>query len=273
MRIRTIKPEFWSHPVMAAEADEVRLAAIGLLNYADDEGYFLASPAAIRAAIWAFDEDSTRARRVLDRLISVGWIVVAKHPTHGPVGFVVNFTKHQRVDRPSPSKLKCYFLDESSTNPRRALDEHSSLDQGSGNRDQGTGYNPPMGSPAPASTPQLIAMPNAADAQGVFFSLKKIFEKGTGGGPWHMGKLKVQFELVTSWAKSVGVSMHDLDQRLAWVCENWRTRISDANGLKFAWPKILTAMDGQGSTAKEKEILGILERANANSKAKKQATA
>lgn len=141
-RIRTIKPEFWSHPVMSKEPAEVRLLAIALLNLADDEGYFLATPALVRSFAFPLDEDSTNARRGLARLSDVGWIVVREHPSHGPVGVVVNFAKHQRIDRPSPSRIKVYHVDESSTNPRRILDDQSTLDQGAreqGNKGTGNG--------------------------------------------------------------------------------------------------------------------------------------
>jgi len=136
MRIRTVKPEFWSHPVLASEQDNVRLAAIGLLNIADDEGYFLAKPALIRSAIWPLDEDSAKARRTLERLSELGYIELSEHPTHGLIGRVVNFTKHQRVDRPSQSKIKSYF---DSTNNLRGLDDHSCQEQGTGNREQVSG--------------------------------------------------------------------------------------------------------------------------------------
>ena len=130
MRIRTIKPEFWSHPVLSAQEPVVRLGAIGLLNLADDEGYFLAAPALVRSAL--FPLDSTSARRVLATLSAVGYIEVKTHPTHGAVGVVINFTKHQRIDRPSPSKIKTYY---DSTNTQRTLDDHSLLYQGSGIRE------------------------------------------------------------------------------------------------------------------------------------------
>jgi hypothetical protein len=146
VRIRTVKPEFWGHPVMSKQPDEVRLAAIGILNVADDEGYFLADPALIRSDLWPFDEDSSRARRVLAQLSEVGWCEVREHTTHGKIGMVVNFAKHQRVDRPSASKLKGYFLDDHSTSPRRTLVERSCPDQGSGIREQGAGSGaPPAG--------------------------------------------------------------------------------------------------------------------------------
>lgn len=133
-RIRTVKPEFWSHPVLSKAEDVTRLAALGLLNFADDEGYFQATPGLIRSQLWPLDEDSTKARRVLAQLIKVGWIQVREHPEYGDIGFVVGFSKHQKIDRPSPSKIKHYY---DSSNTRRALDERSLLDQGSGIRDQG----------------------------------------------------------------------------------------------------------------------------------------
>ncbi|HBS0572930.1 TPA: DnaT-like ssDNA-binding domain-containing protein, partial [Klebsiella pneumoniae] len=43
-RIRTIKPEFWTDEDMAEVSEPACLLAIGLLNYADDEGYFNANP-------------------------------------------------------------------------------------------------------------------------------------------------------------------------------------------------------------------------------------
>ena len=131
MRIRTIKPEFWSHPVLSKLDDSSRLCAIGLLNIADDEGYFLAEPSLIRSALWPFDESSTNARRVLDALTLSGYIEVREHPTHGKVGWVINFKKHQRIDRPSPSKIRTYY---DSTNDQRVIDEPSLLE---GNREQG----------------------------------------------------------------------------------------------------------------------------------------
>lgn len=135
MRIRTVKPEFWSHPVLSGQPDDVRLAALGILNMADDEGYFLAKPAFVRSTLWPFDDDSTKARRVLATLTAVGYIDLREHPSHGEIGLVINFTKHQRIDRPSPSKIRAYY---DSTNPRRTLGERSLLEQGTGNREQGT---------------------------------------------------------------------------------------------------------------------------------------
>lgn len=130
MRIRTIKPEFWAHPVMSRLPYDSRILALGLLNLADDEGYFDADPDYIRGAV-LFREDSSNVRRMLDELSRSGWITLCGTPER-PIGQVVNFRKHQRVDRPQPSRIKQYALVEDSPNDRRGLDDKSTQEQGTG---------------------------------------------------------------------------------------------------------------------------------------------
>ncbi len=134
-RIRTIKPEFWTHPVMARLDPHVRLLALALLNHADDHGYFMASPPIVQAACSPFTEDSVRVHGWLTELSRVGWIEVRNHPTHGPIGRVVNFSTHQRVNRPSDSKVKAYWFIEDSVNAHGGFSEGSLLEQGTGNRE------------------------------------------------------------------------------------------------------------------------------------------
>lgn len=136
MRIRTIKPEFWTHPVMAKRSDSAQLLALGLLNYCDDEGFFFADAMLIRAALRPFDEDSTKVRRSIDELSRIGFIELRSHPSHGQVGCVTGFSDHQRIDRPQKSKVRPLFesaqqvaqFDERSTNARRTLDDDSLLE-------------------------------------------------------------------------------------------------------------------------------------------------
>lgn len=108
---------------MARLDDATRLVALALLNYADDYGYFLADPAAVRSFVRPFDDDSTIVRRSIATLSRIGYVLVVEHPEMGPIGKVEKFTTHQRVDRPNPSKLKVYF---DSTNVRRLFDDQSS---------------------------------------------------------------------------------------------------------------------------------------------------
>ena len=153
MRIRTVKPEFWVHPVMSRLPYDTRILALGLLNLADDEGYFDADPDYIRGAV-LFREDSSNVRRMLDELSRSEWITLCG-TAERPIGRVVNFRKHQRVDRPQPSRLKQYALDESSSNDRRALDDQSTQEQGTG-KGKDTPIVPASGDDSAEEDPLLL---------------------------------------------------------------------------------------------------------------------
>lgn len=148
MRIRTIKPEFWRHEVMAQLAPEAQLMAIALLNMADDEGYFEANPRIVRGEVMPFRDDVATVSRDIQELSRVGWIAVRETSGHGQVGLIVNWAKHQRVDKPKSSKLAVYFnasdsRDVVATHPRRVQDasrEEVEVEQGSGS---GGGSTPP----------------------------------------------------------------------------------------------------------------------------------
>jgi len=109
MRIRTIKPEFWRHEVMAQLPAETQLLALALLNMADDEGYFEANPRIIRGEVMPFRDDLRSISGGLAELSGVGWIDLRETSGHGQVGLLVNFQKHQRVSHPAKSKLRTYF--------------------------------------------------------------------------------------------------------------------------------------------------------------------
>ena len=110
---------------MSRQSAEVRLLAIAILNYADDEGYFYADEELIRGAIFP-REESTSIRRTIDELSSIGYLELEHSETHGQIGRVVSFSEHQRVDRPKPSKIRSLWgprtVDEHSTNNRRTID-------------------------------------------------------------------------------------------------------------------------------------------------------
>lgn len=135
MRIRSLKPEFWSHPVMCQQSAEVRLLAIGLLNLADDEGFFVAHPAIIRGSLMPFEESTRKIPKLLERLVSIGYITLRDKEDGTKLGHVTNFLKHQRINRPSKSRLKG-GLSESSRNPHGILTDDSLWEQGTGNREE-----------------------------------------------------------------------------------------------------------------------------------------
>lgn len=106
MRIRTIKPEFWANEHIARLPDFTILLAIGLLNYADDEGYFNANPALIRAALFPLREDYGSIPVAVTELSNQGFVELFSAPDGRTYGRVVNFLKHQVINKPNKSKIK-----------------------------------------------------------------------------------------------------------------------------------------------------------------------
>lgn len=138
MRIRTIKPEFWLHEGICALPEFTRLLAIALLNWADDEGYFMANPAILRGSLFPFLDDSKKIPRGLQELSRVGWIDLGKDTQDRDVGRIRNFAKHQRVDKPRSSEIKASSaFQEASRNVLGVLqdaskEEWNGMEQGNG---------------------------------------------------------------------------------------------------------------------------------------------
>jgi len=234
MRIRTVKPEFWVHPVMSRLAYDTRILALGLLNLADDEGYFDADPDYIRGAV-LFREDSSNVRRMLDELSRSEWIDLCGSPDR-PIGRVANFRKHQRVDRPQPSRLKQYALVESSTNDRRVLADQSTQDQGTGNG-TGKGRDTPI---VPASGDESVAPSGVEDPS--LLRAKAIFRMRPGtpldrslARAWKTARAAVadttddEWRQLESYYCDVIASRDDYRRKdLATLLNNWSTELTRA---------------------------------------------
>lgn len=120
------------HEGLCRCSDFTRLLAIALLNWSDDEGYFMANPILIRGQVFPFLDDSKIIPRSLQDLSRVGWIDLGIDDQGRDVGMIKNFAKHQRVDKPKTSSIKGNFMiqDASKINPRRIQD--ASKEEGKG---------------------------------------------------------------------------------------------------------------------------------------------
>ena len=105
-RIRTIKPEFWSHEDLSALPEATHLLAAALLNYADDEGYFNANTALIKASCSPLREPSVSIHESLKHLSNIGYLQFGSADNGKRYGRIVKFGDHQRVNRPTESKIK-----------------------------------------------------------------------------------------------------------------------------------------------------------------------
>lgn len=105
-RIRTIKPDFWRDENLAAVSPEAALLAIGLLNHADDEGYFNAHPKLIESDIFPLRELSRPITVMVDELFKIGYIQLFEGVDGKRYGHIHNFSKHQVINKKNPSKIK-----------------------------------------------------------------------------------------------------------------------------------------------------------------------
>lgn len=107
MRIRTVKPEFWKHEGLSLLPEPTHMLAAALLNLADDEGYFNANPTLIKAECFPLREPSVSIQDSLIQLAFEGYVQLGCTENGRRYGWIRNFSEHQRVNRPTPSKIKC----------------------------------------------------------------------------------------------------------------------------------------------------------------------
>src|SRR5438552_214325 len=131
-RIRTIKPEFTHNEALSALPAETHLCAAGLLTYADDEGYFNANPGLVKAAVFPIRETSLSIHDMLAQLAATGFVRLGTATNGKRYGQIVKFTEHQRVNRPTASKIKMLNITWEQSLPIHAELTADSLPEGNG---------------------------------------------------------------------------------------------------------------------------------------------
>lgn len=160
MRIRTIKPEFWTSQDVADLPDDfTRLLFIGLWNYADDEGRGRDDPRLIKAALFPL-RDSMAAHAINDSMWTLAEAgLIVRYTVERPLYAVVKWPDHQRVNRPTASK---YGGPHEGSHRSRAdvMEDSSAVDNGEledslpeGNREQGREGNREQGDAALRAVP------------------------------------------------------------------------------------------------------------------------
>lgn len=104
-RIRTIKPEFFTSLTIADLTPEQRLTFIGLWTHADDAGRCVDDSRLIKAAVWPLD-DRTAADIEIDlKALTESSLITRYTLNRKRYLAVTNWDEHQRINRPTPSKL------------------------------------------------------------------------------------------------------------------------------------------------------------------------
>jgi len=159
MRIRTIKPEFWGSESIGRLSRDARLLFIALLSFADDSGRGRGVFPALSGQLFPYDTDAREKLPTwFSELEREGMVRRYKGADGNTYYDIPNWLKHQKIEKPSPSKLPAFT--ESSPIIPRILHERSGEDQGSGIRDQGAreqgsgNYSDAPASPTVASLPR-----------------------------------------------------------------------------------------------------------------------
>lgn len=96
MRIRQVRPEFWTDPVTARLQASVQLTYIGLWCVADDAGWLVWDVRQVGALLYPYVSVRVRERRIAEageRLIEAGRMVL--HPCE--CALIPTLERHQRV--------------------------------------------------------------------------------------------------------------------------------------------------------------------------------
>lgn len=106
-RIRTVKPEFWSDEVVGTLPPRVRLLFIATWNLADDEGLLGWTAKYLRATAFMYDDDVTSAdvEGMMASLAAAGLVFPYTDDRGSSLAYVVNFRRHQRINRAMPTRL------------------------------------------------------------------------------------------------------------------------------------------------------------------------
>ncbi|QCR53221.1 hypothetical protein C1N80_06250 [Brachybacterium sp. SGAir0954] len=151
MRIRSIRPEFWSSEDIAAMDWTTRLVFIGLWSYVDDNGVGRDVEKLIVADLFPLEDDPrdtlATVSRSLARLSEGGQIT--RYTLEGrPYLHITAWTKHQRIDKAAKSRYPLPTSDdaeprETVATPSRDLREGSPIGEGEkGRRGEGEKHSP-----------------------------------------------------------------------------------------------------------------------------------
>lgn len=139
-RIRTVKPEFWQDDDLAEVSEPAVLVAVGLLNHSDDEGFFKSNPKLIKSVVFPLREPSVSIHDILIELSNIGYITLYIGRDGKKYGCVNGFTKHQKINRPTPSKIKDLIdFTEDSMSPHELLTTGKERNRTGKGKEQGTG--------------------------------------------------------------------------------------------------------------------------------------
>lgn len=107
-RIRSLKPELFRDEKVQRLPRDARLLYIGLITHADDAGRLDGEPVAVRSLVFPHDDLPTKTVvKLLDAIREKG--LIYRYEAEGFSWIEIRgWSKHQRVDKPTPSRIPSY---------------------------------------------------------------------------------------------------------------------------------------------------------------------
>ena len=136
-RIRTIKPKFWIDEDLSSLPESTHMLAAQLLNYSDDDGYFNANPKLIKAEISPLREPSVSIQESLMLLERIRFIEIGIGEDGKKYGRIRTFRDHQKINRPTPSKIKGIHIDFGTSSHIHETCTENSVSPHTRNKEQG----------------------------------------------------------------------------------------------------------------------------------------
>lgn len=169
MRIRQVKPEFWSDPDISELAPAVRLTYIGLWNIADDTGWFVADASWIAHELYGYEGRQEREATVADHIyqLQVAGKVVVEGCGHACIPTLPNHQRMtsttRRVETVKRAHQQCFAAD-SRGQPVHAADSRTgTVGYGTGTERNGMelvrGSNEPTTGDAMTEFQRLVPRP------------------------------------------------------------------------------------------------------------------
>lgn len=104
-RIRSIKPDFFSDETIGNLSMPARLIFIGTWTLADDEGLLNWTAPYIKAHLLAYDPITLdEVKSAMNEIVIASLVREYLDPRGRSFGWIINFRKHQRIDKPQPPK-------------------------------------------------------------------------------------------------------------------------------------------------------------------------
>ena len=107
MRIRTIKPQFWTSKTVGELSAYARLLFIGTWNLADDDGILLWDVDYLKGQLFTYDKHLPVAKymkELTDKKLVITYQSSDNQSTNN-YAIVRSFVNHQSINRPTPSNL------------------------------------------------------------------------------------------------------------------------------------------------------------------------